>query len=58
MLNSEKIRHDDVTDLSISPVRCSHFTLSWEIQKSHFQQYYSLLFSVIILGKKSIRNSN
>ena len=27
MLNPEKIWHENPTDLSISPVRCSHFTL-------------------------------
>jgi len=27
MLNPEKILHENVTDLSTSPVRCSHFTL-------------------------------
>jgi len=29
---------DDLTDLSTSPIRCSHFTLG--SPKSHFQQYY------------------
>ena len=27
MLNPEKIWHEHLTDLSTSPVRCSHFTL-------------------------------
>jgi len=27
VLNPKKIRHENLTDLSISPVRCSHYTL-------------------------------
>jgi len=34
MLNPEKIWHEHFTDLSTSPVRCSHFTLG--NPKSHF----------------------
>jgi len=43
-LNSEKIWHANLTDLSTSHVRS---TLPWEIQKSHFQQYYSYVILII-----------
>jgi len=44
-LNPEKISHENLTDLSTSPVRCSH--LPWKIPKSHFQQYYSYILQII-----------
>jgi len=48
VLNPEKIWHENLTDLSTSPVRCSHFTL--RNPKSHFQQYYSnILLSIYVI---------
>jgi len=44
-LNPEKIWHENLTGLSTSPVRCSYFTS--EIQKSHFQRYYSYILLII-----------
>ena len=43
VLNPEKICHENLTDLSTSPVRCSYFTL--EIEKVIFNQ-----------GLKNLRN--
>jgi len=45
VLNPEKNWHENFTDLSTSPVTCT--TLPWEIQKIHFQQYYSCILPII-----------
>jgi len=54
MLNPKK--KFEVNVLQISPSHLSDVaTLPWEIQKSHFQQYYSYIFSdfyVISEGNK------
>jgi len=46
-LNPEKIEQEQLADLSMSPVRAG-----WEIQKSHFQQYYSCIFLIIYIIAK------
>jgi len=46
-LNPEKIGQEQLADLSMSPVRAG-----WEIQKSHFQQYYSCIFLIIYIIAK------
>ena len=50
MLNPEKIWHENLTDLSASPVRCSHFTLG--NPKSHFQQYYSYIILINAISEE------
>jgi len=45
-LNPEKNSDKNLTDLSTSPVRCSHFT-SANPKKSHFHQYYSYILLII-----------
>jgi len=45
MLNPAKIGHENLTDLSPSPVRCSHFNL--RNKKVHSQQYYSYILLII-----------
>jgi len=45
-LNPEKIWHENLTDLSISPVSCSHLILG-NLKKSHFQHYYSYILLII-----------
>jgi len=54
-LNPEKIWHEDLTDLSISPVRCSHFTLG--NPKSHFWAILFIYFRLFTLPPKKT-NSN
>ena len=44
-INPEKIRLEKLTNLSSSPVLCSHFTLG--NPKSHFQQYYSYVRLIV-----------
>jgi len=44
-LNPDKNWHENLTDLSISPVKCSHFTLG--NPKSHFRQHYS--YNILII---------
>ena len=45
MLNPPKISHESLTDLS--PHLSEVATLPCEIQKSHFQQYYSYILLII-----------
>ena len=56
MLNLEKIWHELLTDLSTSPVRCSHFTLGH--QKSHFSTLLFIYFKLFTLAEKKKTNSN
>ena len=42
MLNPEKIRHEDLTHLSTSPVRCTHFTVG-KPKKSFFSNIIHIL---------------
>jgi len=57
MLNSEKIWHKNLTDVSISTVRCSYFTLG--NPKSHFQQYYSYILVIIyVINVKKLNSLN
>ena len=52
--NPEKIWHENLTDC---PLRLSDVaTVPWEIQKSHFQQYYSyvLLISYVISQENNL----
>jgi len=49
-MNFEKIWHENLTELFISLVRCSHFTL--KNPKSHFQHYYSYILLIIYLRRK------
>ena len=45
MFNPEKIWHENLTDC---PPRLSDVAIVlWEIQKSHFQQYYSYILLII-----------
>jgi len=53
-LNPEEIGHKNLTDSSISPVRCSH--LPWEIQKSPFKKYYSYIHVLLIIYVISEKN--
>jgi len=55
MLNPQKIWHEHLTDLSISPVTCSHFTL--RNPKSHFSTLLFLYFRLLTLPQKKT-NSN
>ena len=44
---SEKIWHENLTDC---PLRLSDVaTVPWEIEKSHFQQYYSYILLIIYI---------
>ena len=45
-LNPEKILHQQLVHLPISPVYCSHFTLG-NPKKAIFQQYYSYILQII-----------
>jgi len=45
MLIPEKIWHENLTDLP--PHLSDVATLPWEIQKGHFQQYYSYILLII-----------
>ena len=47
VLNHEKIWHQQIVHLLTSPVYYTVATLPWEIQKSHFQQYYSYILQII-----------
>ena len=49
-MNFEKIWQENLTELFISLVRCSHFTL--KNPKSHFQHYYSYILLIIYLRRK------
>jgi len=50
-LNPEKIWHENLTDLSNSPVSCSHFTLG---NPKKFQQYYSYILLIIyVISEKT-----
>jgi len=49
MLNPGKIWHEHLTDLSTSPVRCSHFP--WEFQKSHFLTLLFIYFRLFTLAQ-------
>jgi len=55
MLNPQKIWHELLTDLSTSPVRCSHFTLG--NQKRHFSTLLFIYFRLFTLAQKKT-NSN
>jgi len=55
MLNPEKIRYEHLTDLSASPLRCSHFTLG--NPKSHFLTLLFIYFRLFTLPLKKT-NSN
>jgi len=47
--NAEKIWHENLTGLSTSPV-----TLPWEIQTSHFQQYYlCILLTIYVISEEN-----
>ena len=54
MLNPEKIWHEDLTDLSTSRVRCSHFTLV--NPKSHFSSILFIYFRLFTLPQKKINS--
>ena len=48
------LRKFDRKILQICPPHLSHVaTLSWEIQKSHFQQYYSYILLFMLSQKKT-----
>ena len=56
MQNPEKIWHKNLTDLSTSPVRCSHFTLG-NPKKVIFNSIIQIYFSLFITSqKKTNRN--
>jgi len=52
----EKIWHKLLTDLSTSPVRCSHL-IPWELKKIIFQHYYSYTSELFMIAQKKT-NSN
>jgi len=54
ILNPEKIWHEYLTDLSTSPVVCSHFTL---VNPSHFSTLLFIYFRLFTLPQKKT-NSN
>jgi len=51
MLSPEKISHEHLTDLSTSPVRCSHFTLG-NPKKSYFSTLLFTQFRLFTLPQK------
>ena len=53
VLNLEKISHESLTDLSISPVRCSHFTLG--NPKKAFFSILILILQIIYISSEENR---
>ena len=51
LLNPEKISYENLTDLSTSPVRCSHFTL--EYPKKSFSTVLFILLIIYVISEEN-----